>query len=228
MGYGYATCSEGRPGQPGDRAIWWSTYSLQTCPDDWRQLDRDAARRQLQARHASWKNASVQSLIADVEVESLYPTFITPLLPTWSNGGCALVGDAAHALQPSSGQGASMALEDGEALALLLQHYLVADSANGHQKAIKVYSDMRRPRLQMVYKKAQELAAMKEDMGIAMEFIMYFFIWFFSKSSAFPMNAPLLTVDRFVSLRQSVFCEAESIRWTRTGGRGDQEGTVKE
>ncbi len=91
-----------------------------------------------------------------------------------------LVGDAAHALQPSSGQGASMALEDCESLALLLDHYLREDQESGLAKASKDYSDLRRPRLDMVFKKAQQLAGMKQDMGVVQEMLMYFFVWLFS------------------------------------------------
>jgi hypothetical protein len=58
-------------------------------------------------------------------LQTSYPTYTTPELPYWDVGGRAiLIGDAAHALQPSSGQGASQALEDAETLSLLLTHFL--------------------------------------------------------------------------------------------------------
>lgn len=44
-------------------------------------------------------------------------TFDLPHVPTWWRGRSVLVGDAAHAPSPSSGQGASMALEDAVVLA---------------------------------------------------------------------------------------------------------------
>jgi len=60
-------------------------------------------------------------------LDASYPTWTTPELPNWTlNGRAVLVGDAAHALQPSSGQGACQALEDAEALALFLKHHLVS------------------------------------------------------------------------------------------------------
>lgn len=37
-------------------------------------------------------------------------------LPTWTKGRVILIGDAAHAMLPTQGQGASQALEDAEAL----------------------------------------------------------------------------------------------------------------
>ncbi|KIW91657.1 uncharacterized protein Z519_07625 [Cladophialophora bantiana CBS 173.52] len=64
-------------------------------------------------------------------LDAAYPTWTTPELPSWSSRGRAvLVGDAAHALQPSSGQGACQALEDAEALALFLRHYLSASASS--------------------------------------------------------------------------------------------------
>ena len=180
--FGYGFCaSQASPATNNHTATWWSTYSLKECPSDWRHIDREAAKRDLQRRHASWKNKTIRNIILDVEVGPVWPTFVTPLLPTWERGGCVLIGDAAHALQPSSGQGASMALEDAEVLARLLAHYLRQDCTNGHLLAAKQYSDMRIPRLKMVHKRAQQTAGMKQDMGIMMEMVMYFFIWITSK-----------------------------------------------
>ncbi|KAI1313529.1 FAD/NAD(P)-binding domain-containing protein [Xylaria venustula] len=181
FGYGYTTGNAQDSSKPGETATWWSTYTLDHCPDDWRNIDKADVKKELQKRHLGWQNVAIQNIVKDVEVQSLYPTFVTPLLPTWEKGGCVLVGDAAHALQPSSGQGASMALEDCESLALLLQHYLKEDREAGIFKASKKYSDLRRPRLDMVFKKAQQLAGMKQDMGFVQEMLMYFFVWLFSR-----------------------------------------------
>ncbi|KAJ3577937.1 hypothetical protein NPX13_g2625 [Xylaria arbuscula] len=181
FGYGYTTGSVEHPSKAGDLATWWSTYSLNECPNDWRSIETEDVKKQLQKRHLGWQNTVIQDIVRDVEVDSLYPTFTTPLLPTWEKGGCVLVGDAAHALQPSSGQGASMALEDCETLALLLQHYLAEGVEDEIAKANKVYSDLRRPRLDMVFKRAQQLAGMKQDMNIVQEMLMYLFVWLFSR-----------------------------------------------
>ncbi|KAI0200792.1 FAD/NAD(P)-binding domain-containing protein [Astrocystis sublimbata] len=181
FGYGYSTGDSEDSSKAGHTACWWSTYTLDQCPHDWRNINKDDVKKEIQKRHLGWQNSIVQSIVRDVEIDSLYPTFITPLLPTWEKGGCVLVGDAAHALQPSSGQGASMALEDCEALALLLGHYLQDDLEVGLVTAAKKYSDMRRPRLEMVFKKAQQLAGMKQDMGFFDEMLMYFFVWLFSR-----------------------------------------------
>jgi FAD-dependent urate hydroxylase len=50
-----------------------------------------------------------------------WATYDLPSVPTWHRGSMILIGDAAHATAPSSGQGASMAIEDGVVLARCLR-----------------------------------------------------------------------------------------------------------
>ncbi|HVV07688.1 NAD(P)/FAD-dependent oxidoreductase [Amycolatopsis sp.] len=61
-----------------------------------------------------------------------------PEVPRWRTGRVVLVGDAAHAASPATGQGASMALEDAIVLAKALR-----DTA----KPLEVYERLRRPRV---------------------------------------------------------------------------------
>lgn len=75
-----------------------------------------------------------------------------------------------------------MALEDCETLALLLKHHLSLGTKTSVQCALEQYSEVRKPRLAMVHKKAQELAGMKQDMSFVEEMVMYLFIWLFCKS----------------------------------------------
>lgn len=44
-------------------------------------------------------------------------------LPTWTKGRVVLIGDAAHAMLPTQGQGASQAIEDAEALQAFLSEF---------------------------------------------------------------------------------------------------------
>jgi len=50
-----------------------------------------------------------------------WATYDLPGVPTWQRGSMIVIGDAAHATSPSSGQGASMAIEDGVVLARCLR-----------------------------------------------------------------------------------------------------------
>ncbi|MFC3995345.1 FAD-dependent oxidoreductase [Nocardiopsis sediminis] len=62
-------------------------------------------------------------------------------LPYWSRGRVGLLGDAAHAVSSSSGQGASLAVEDAVTVAACLRD--VADPAS----ALQVYEALRRDRV---------------------------------------------------------------------------------
>jgi 2-polyprenyl-6-methoxyphenol hydroxylase-like FAD-dependent oxidoreductase len=67
-----------------------------------------------------------------------------PTVPTWSKGRMVLVGDSAHATSPSSGQGASMAVESGVQLARCLR------DLPHHTDAFAAYESLRRARVERV------------------------------------------------------------------------------
>jgi 2-polyprenyl-6-methoxyphenol hydroxylase-like FAD-dependent oxidoreductase len=50
-----------------------------------------------------------------------WATYDLPSVPTWHRGSMIVIGDAAHATAPSSGQGASLAIEDAVVLARCLR-----------------------------------------------------------------------------------------------------------
>jgi 2-polyprenyl-6-methoxyphenol hydroxylase-like FAD-dependent oxidoreductase len=57
-------------------------------------------------------------------------------LPAWYKEQVVLIGDAAHATNPNLGQGASQAIEDAHALALMLKEYhTVGDALAAYQEA---------------------------------------------------------------------------------------------
>jgi FAD-dependent urate hydroxylase len=85
------------------------------------------------------------SLIADGELELVADTtHDLPRVPTWHNGRMVIIGDAAHAPSPSSGQGASMAAEDAVVLAKCLR-----DLPDVPQ-ALAAYERLRRPRVERI------------------------------------------------------------------------------
>ncbi|GIH50801.1 FAD-dependent oxidoreductase [Microbispora rosea] len=71
-------------------------------------------------------------------------TYDFPRVPKWSGERMVLVGDAAHATSPSSGQGASMAVEDAVVLGKCLRD--VPDTA----KAFAAFERLRRERVERV------------------------------------------------------------------------------
>src|SRR3712207_668033 len=64
-----------------------------------------------------------------------WATYDLPSVPTWHRGSLVIIGDAAHATAPSSGQGASMAIEDAVVLARCLR-----DVANIDRKSTRLNS----------------------------------------------------------------------------------------
>jgi 2-polyprenyl-6-methoxyphenol hydroxylase-like FAD-dependent oxidoreductase len=70
-----------------------------------------------------------------------------PTVPTWSKGRMVLVGDAAHATSPSSGQGASLAIESAVQLARCLRDL-------PPEQAFTAYERLRRTRVERIIKMA--------------------------------------------------------------------------
>jgi 2-polyprenyl-6-methoxyphenol hydroxylase-like FAD-dependent oxidoreductase len=73
-----------------------------------------------------------------------WATYDLPSVPTWHRGPMIIIGDAAHATAPSSGQGASMAIEDAVVLARCLR-----DLPNTGQ-AFALYERLRRARVERI------------------------------------------------------------------------------
>jgi FAD-dependent urate hydroxylase len=73
-----------------------------------------------------------------------------PWLPRWHSDGVVLLGDAAHAMSSSGGQGASMALEDADVLAYCLE------TQASQSAALELYERSRRPRVEPIVRRAHE------------------------------------------------------------------------
>ncbi|MBO0926257.1 FAD-dependent monooxygenase [Cellulomonas sp. zg-ZUI199] len=84
-------------------------------------------------------------LVADGRLELAGDnTYDLPHVPTWSSDRMVVVGDAAHAPSPSSGQGASIALEDAVVLAQALR------DCPDTRTALVTYEHARRARVERV------------------------------------------------------------------------------
>jgi len=73
-----------------------------------------------------------------------WATYDLPKVPTWHRGPMVVIGDAAHATSPSSGQGASMAIEDGVVLARCLRDLPEVP------RAFTAYERLRRKRVERI------------------------------------------------------------------------------
>lgn len=121
---------------------------LQEIPNaEWRQRLLGLHRRDHQP---------IADIIASTETPiGRWPNYEMPSLPVWHRGRACLVGDAAHAMQPSAGQGASMALEDAMVLAKCLRDVPEAEDA------FAAYERLRRGRVEKFAEAARKNGARK-------------------------------------------------------------------
>ncbi|WP_263172679.1 FAD-dependent oxidoreductase [Streptomyces sp. SCSIO ZS0520] len=77
------------------------------------------------------------------------PLELTPPTPTWHRGRIVLVGDSLHATSPTSGQGASLALESAVQLARCLRDH-------PHPEAFAAYEALRRPRVEEIIEQTDQ------------------------------------------------------------------------
>ena len=97
---------------------------------------------------AAMVDASTMQLFGDA-------TFDLPHVPVWTARRVILVGDAVHAPAPTSGQGASMALEDAVLLAKALRD--ISDP----EAACRAFARYRRPRVEQIVAHGAKFSTMK-------------------------------------------------------------------
>lgn len=89
------------------------------------------------------------------------PIHLLPRPPHWCRERMVVIGDAGHAHSPSSGQGASLSIEDAIVLAQCVRD-VGATSA-----ALKRFETIRRPRVERIVKDASRINNNKAATGIS-------------------------------------------------------------
>jgi 2-polyprenyl-6-methoxyphenol hydroxylase-like FAD-dependent oxidoreductase len=130
---------------PGGDVVWFVNWP------------RDPIKREERARtsDAAWKERLIELFIDDAgpavdliragELElAADNTYDLGHVPVWHRGPLVIIGDAAHAPSPTSGQGASMAAEDGVVLAKALR------DLPSIPEALAAYEDQRRKRVERI------------------------------------------------------------------------------
>ncbi len=134
--FGYAVSPDGE-------TYWFARVGGDAVPAD--QLARPTPSRWREQLVATLsKDATPAADIVAAATDDLMATNATEIPPgtPWRSGRALIIGDAAHAASPATGQGASMALEDAVILAKSLRDTPDPDSA------LALYETCRRPRVE--------------------------------------------------------------------------------
>lgn len=145
--FGYGYFDKRRP----DTVMWWSHLQRDGEPNgaEYRSWPAEELRKELLAHHRGWPEP-VETIVRNACDLLRGPVYDVPSLPAWSSDRVLLIGDAAHAISPHAGQGASLALEDAIALAKLLR-----DSPNSHEEAFERFVLERRNRVERIVAEAR-------------------------------------------------------------------------
>ena len=135
--------------------FWFNSYAADAAPG----LTPEAYAAQLRALHRTDPQANRDVLAAVGRIDHDYPIFDLPELAMWHRGRVVLVGDAAHAVGPHAGQGASMAIEDAVVLAACL------DREPDAAAAFARFQRLRRGRIREVVRLTARNAAQKRSSG---------------------------------------------------------------
>ncbi|KAK0464734.1 uncharacterized protein EV420DRAFT_1618490 [Desarmillaria tabescens] len=196
--FGYALSLPASTPVNQQQVMFWSTYEIDTPPS--RDLPSEDIRAILIQKHDSWRSPYTGAFRQIIDAASqptttdsrftkwlVLPRYEIPHLPYWTSlhgtllgpaTGAAriiLMGDAAHAASPDSGQGASMAFEDAQMLGLLLRHYL--PHSDPLPKVAKAYEDMRIPRVGRILRIGRRQAEGKREISRFKAAVRDLFLW---------------------------------------------------
>jgi 2-polyprenyl-6-methoxyphenol hydroxylase-like FAD-dependent oxidoreductase len=135
--------------------LWYDSV-----PGEGPEADPEARAEWLREVHRDDPAPVGEILDAVRSVKRAYPLHDLPPLPAWSRGRVALIGDAAHAIGPHAGQGASLAIEDALVLAGCLAH------AGAVPPALARFEALRRPRVAEVARLTARNGALKMNDGL--------------------------------------------------------------
>ncbi|MEO9227503.1 MAG: NAD(P)/FAD-dependent oxidoreductase [Devosia sp.] len=120
----------------GDGPVYWFN-SFPGDEDQARVSDPGAFRHLIRSLHADDPLDNLAIINADTSVARAYADYDIPTLPVWHARRIVLLGDAAHAVTPHSGQGASMAIEDGLVLAACIEAEATPEGAFHQFEALR-------------------------------------------------------------------------------------------
>jgi 2-polyprenyl-6-methoxyphenol hydroxylase-like FAD-dependent oxidoreductase len=137
--------------KPDGEVYWFSNVAWPNEPkrNELNAISGDAWRQQLLRNHGSDPLPIPEIIQATPGEIGKWPVYDMPSLSTWHKGLVCLIGDAAHATSPHSGQGASLALEDAAVLAQCLRDSLKVEHAFAR------FEHLRKERVEKIVRQAR-------------------------------------------------------------------------
>jgi 2-polyprenyl-6-methoxyphenol hydroxylase-like FAD-dependent oxidoreductase len=147
----------GFSGGSAGEAMWWSNLPRPQPygDDELGSFDPRALREEMLERYGRYCRP-IPELIARTSHIIAHNIFDVRSLPRWHAGRVILIGDAAHAVSPNAGQGASLALEDAMVLAKLLR-----DGEGDYRAAFERFEHARKPRVERIVAAGRRAASDK-------------------------------------------------------------------
>lgn len=155
--FGYCFCNKG----PEEEVMWWSNIpeNRELSREELRQFGTEDIKKELFELHKDW-HAPIESIIQQSSAIFKSNIYDIDHLPRWSKNKVVLIGDAAHAMSPHAGQGASVALEDSMYLAKL-----VKDSNLPMEQIFQQFEQDRKARAEKIIKTARRNGSGKKELG---------------------------------------------------------------
>ena len=135
-----------------DGQVWWFANPPQPTEltgGELAAITPGLWRARLRELFADDDSPALRVIDATEEIFAGWNTYDFPTVPVWHRDRMIIIGDAAHATSPASGQGASMALEDAVTLAKCLRDLPDVPAA------FAAYEDLRRTRVERVVKQGK-------------------------------------------------------------------------
>lgn len=87
------------------------------------------------------------------------------------------VGDAAHAIPPSAGQGAAAGLEDAETLAYAFSKFLQPGVEHSPKYYLELWQEHRKQRIAKIFEVTQAVGSMRKKRNHAQQLLQEWLIW---------------------------------------------------
>ncbi|KAK2040010.1 FAD/NAD(P)-binding domain-containing protein [Colletotrichum somersetense] len=177
--FGYCSAAPQEQGTLG----WWSNWGHPEIPHS-NVMPTEEIRRQLRDRHGTWRDPVIRYVVENMTTDRIYPIWTTPELPFWGARGAVLLGDAAHTLPATSGQGAGQALEDSVVFSLLLASHLgdAVPEAEAIRMAAKGLFDIQAPRVAAIKRQSRNLYLTDRRIeNVFFEYIYYLYLYLLTR-----------------------------------------------